>query len=148
MNDTKILMTIGYEGLRPEDFLEKLQENNVSFLIDVRQNPNSRKHGFSKSQLEMFLQDNEINYLHFQELGTPRELRQELKDNLDYKTFFEEYENYMREQKASLNSLKDLVEKTTCCLMCFEKNYQECHRQVISSAIVEMTNNKVEVRHI
>lgn len=148
MNNTKILMTIGYEGLRPEDFLEKLQENNVSFLIDVRQNPNSRKQGFSKSQLEMFLQDNEINYIHFQELGTPRELRQDLKENLDYKTFFEEYGKYMKEQETSLSSLKELAEKTTCCLMCFEKNYQECHRQIISSAIAGMTNNKVEVRHI
>jgi uncharacterized protein (DUF488 family) len=141
-------MTIGYEGLKPEDFLDKLLENKVSFLIDVRQNPNSRKQGFSKSQLEMFLEDNDIHYLHFQELGTPKELRQNLKDGLDYEAFFKEYEDYLRDQGESLESLKGLVEKATCCLMCFEKNYQECHRQVISSAIEEMLTDKIEVRHI
>ena len=56
MNNSKILATIGYEGLKPEDFLGKLKENNVSVLVDVRQNPISRKQGFSKSRLEIFLQ--------------------------------------------------------------------------------------------
>ena len=32
MTTNMVLMTIGYEGLKPEDFLDKLQENNVSFL--------------------------------------------------------------------------------------------------------------------
>lgn len=56
-------MTIGYEGLKPEDFLDKLQENNVSFLntkakkaktlyatvyelTDCKTNPNETKSAF------------------------------------------------------------------------------------------------------
>jgi len=148
MIPNRILMTIGYEGLKPEDFLSKLRENRVSFLIDVRQNPNSRKQGFSKSQLEMFLEDNHIHYIHFQELGTPRELRQNLKEGLDYEVFFKEYEIYLMSQKESLESLKDLIEKARCCLMCFEKNYQECHRHIISSKLEKMLKGNIEVQHI
>ncbi len=148
MNNTVLLMTIGYEGLRIEDFLHKLKRNNVVFLVDVRQNPNSRKQGFSKSQLETFLADNEINYVHFQKLGTPPELRQHIKEGQNYEEFFKDYRNYLIHQKESLSQLKELIEKTICCLMCFEKDYQECHRQVISSMVEEMSDEKIEVMHI
>jgi uncharacterized protein (DUF488 family) len=148
MDRIKILVTIGYEGLKTDDFLEKLKENNVSILVDVRQNPISRKPGFSKSHLAAFLQQNNINYLHFQKLGTPRELRNRLKEDGDYDEFFEEYREYLMSQRGWLDYLKDLAGKTTCCLMCFEKDHQECHRQVISSALEEMSPESLEVVHI
>lgn len=148
MNNIKVLMTIGYEGLKPDDFVEKLKENNVSILVDVRQNPISRKPGFSKSRLSEFLQQNNINYLHFQKLGTPRELRNRLKEEGDYEVFFEEYKEYLMNQKSWLDYLRGIVEKTTCCLMCFEKDYQECHRQIISSTLEEMSADNLEVVHI
>lgn len=148
MNRKSILMTIGYEGLKLQDFLEKLKENNVSFLVDVRQNPNSRKQGFSKSQLKIFLHDNKIDYIHFQKLGTPLELRQHLKQEQNYIAFFDEYKKYLIKQKEYLYLLKKMAEKLTCCLMCFEKNYQECHRQVISSTIEEISSKKLKVKHI
>ena len=141
-------MTIGYEGLKPEDFLERLKENKVCFLVDVRQNSNSRKKGFSKSQLEIFLKDNGINYIHFQKLGTPPELRQRLKEEQNYDTFFEEYKTYLMKQEEYLDSLKKLAEKTTSCLMCFEKDYQECHRKIISSVIEEISARELKVVHI
>ena len=148
MNNSKILATIGYEGLKPEDFLGKLKENNVSVLVDVRQNPISRKQGFSKSRLEIFLQNNGIRYVHFQKLGTPRELRNRLKEEGNYEGFFEEYKDYLMDQKGWLDYLKNLVEETTCCLMCFERNHQECHRQVISSTLEEMSDIDLGVVHI
>jgi len=146
--DNRLLMTIGYQGLKPEDFLEKLKENNVSLLVDVRQNPISRKPGFSKTRLETLLQENDIDYVHLQRLGTPRELRQDLKDNQDFEAFLEKYQAYLGTQEESLQKLKDLIEELNCCLMCFEKDYQECHRQAISSTIEEMFNDNIEVRHI
>lgn len=138
-------MTIGYEGLKLDDFLEKLKENNVSVLVDVRQNPISRKSGFSKSHLEMLLQQNNINYIHFQRLGTPWELRNRFKKDGDYEAFFEEYKEYLMNQKNWLDYLRGLIDKTTCCLMCFEKDHQECHRQIISSTIEEMSAGSLEV---
>lgn len=141
-------MTIGYEGLKPDDFLEKLKENNVSILVDVRQNPISRKPGFSKSRLSEFLQQNNIDYLHLQKLGTPRELRNRLKEEGDYSLFFEEYKGYLMNQRSWLDYLKELTGKSTCCLMCFEKDHTACHRQVISSAIEEMSSDNFEVLHI
>ncbi len=148
MEKVKLLMTIGYEGLKPDVFLEKLKENNVSVLVDVRQNPISRKPGFSKSSLSELLQQNNIDYLHFQKLGTPRELRNRLKEDGDYEVFFEEYKGYLINQKSWLDYLKNMAEKETCCLMCFEKDHQECHRQVISSTLEEMSVDNLEVVHI
>lgn len=43
------LLTIGYEGRKIDEFIERLKEFNISRLIDVREIPFSRKPGFSKT---------------------------------------------------------------------------------------------------
>lgn len=51
MNNTTLLMTIGYEELKLEDFLEKLKEYRVSFLVDVRLYRKLRDKGESKDNI-------------------------------------------------------------------------------------------------
>lgn len=43
------LFSVGYEGRDLSDFVELLQENGVTVLLDVRLNAISRKPGFSKN---------------------------------------------------------------------------------------------------
>ena len=45
------LMTVGYEGLRVEEFFDLLVMHGVETLVDIRENPISRKRGFSKNAL-------------------------------------------------------------------------------------------------
>lgn len=47
------IYTIGYEGATVAEFLAALQSAGVARVIDVRAVPNSRRPGFSKTQLRM-----------------------------------------------------------------------------------------------
>jgi len=45
------IYTVGYEGLALEEFLQRLQSAKVQIVVDIRDVPLSRKHGFSKTAL-------------------------------------------------------------------------------------------------
>jgi hypothetical protein len=51
MRRREFLLTTGYAGHNLESFLAKLREHDVEVVVDVRQNPVSRKKGFSRSTL-------------------------------------------------------------------------------------------------
>lgn len=57
------LFTIGYEGLSLEKYLNKLVQNDVRLLVDVRKNPLSMKFGFSKTLLKKYCQSLNIDKL-------------------------------------------------------------------------------------
>lgn len=86
-----IIHTIGYEGKSIEEFVDILVENDVQIVVDVRELPLSRKAGFSKRGLAAALEERGIGYVHMRELGTPRAMRQQLREDGDYGAFFEEY---------------------------------------------------------
>ncbi|MEX2317691.1 MAG: DUF488 domain-containing protein [Pirellulales bacterium] len=65
------LFTAGYAGHDLDSFLEKLRNNDIQTVVDIRQNPVSRKKGFSRSRLPEFLSDHGIEYVHVRELGVP-----------------------------------------------------------------------------
>ena len=72
-------MTIGYEGAALEDFLAALTEAGVRRLLDIRELPNSRRRGISKSALSAALREAGIEYFHERALGSPPEMRQRLR---------------------------------------------------------------------
>ena len=75
----KILFTIGYEGISLEKYLNKLLQNNIKILVDVRRNPLSMKFGFSKTLLKRYCGSVGIEYFHFPEVGIASNDRKELK---------------------------------------------------------------------
>jgi len=140
----KVIYTIGYEGLKPERFVEILVRRGIEDLIDVRELPLSRKNGFSKNALKGLLESNGVGYTHIAKLGSPRDLRKALKQNHDYKTFFEKYNEYLDKQKEEINNLRDMAAKRRICLMCFESNWRQCHR----SAIAQRLQDTYEIVHL
>lgn len=141
----EILFTLGYEGLRLEEFINRLKEKGIEVLIDVREIPLSRKRGFSKSQLDTIVNQNGIKYIHMKKLGSPSIIRHKVKEDGNYKEFFKAYINYIKTQIEELKNLERLVEKSTCCLMCYEKDIENCHRKVIASEIKKINNNGLKV---
>jgi uncharacterized protein (DUF488 family) len=127
----------GYEGEGVSEFVEKLQDVRVSLLIDVRERPLSRKEGFSKNALRGNLEEADIKYKHFGNLGSPRQIRSNLKENGDYLTFFKEYRRYIKKQAASVAKIAETATRERVCLMCFEKNYATCHRTIIADEILK-----------
>ena len=61
-NTASCLFTIGYEGISIDSYLNSLIAQDIAALVDVRNNPISRKCGFSKSQLQK--DQNLFTYFH------------------------------------------------------------------------------------
>ncbi|MEK6752161.1 MAG: DUF488 family protein, partial [Chloroflexota bacterium] len=49
------VFSIGYEGLTIDSFLNKLIANNITVVVDVRNNPQSMKYGFSKKSFKRII---------------------------------------------------------------------------------------------
>jgi len=63
------LYTLGYEGLDVAAFIACLKRAAVRQGVDVRENPSSRKPGFSRRALAGALLAQGVEYLHVVELG-------------------------------------------------------------------------------
>jgi len=135
------IYTMGYEGIKIENFIEKIKSNNIKIIIDVRDYPKSRKRGFSKSQLEKILKDRHILYFHFKELGTPIELRKYLKKYNDFKRFKKDFKKLLADKEGDIKKLIYLARESSICLMCFERKADTCHRSLIVDEINKNSNN-------
>ncbi|MFA5135879.1 MAG: DUF488 domain-containing protein [Patescibacteria group bacterium] len=142
------LFTTGYQGETISYFIKKLQEEKIDAIIDIRENPFSRKPGFSGKVLSKKLTASGVKYYHFQELGTPKPLREDLALKGNYGVFFENYRNYLLEYKDSLDDLIDIGSNKRICLMCFEKDPHLCHRKVVAELLSEYSGKKITVVHL
>ena len=107
------IFTIGYEGKTPDEFLKVLKEAEISIVVDVRENPASRKKGFSKKTLSATLNDNGIQYRHIAELGTPKDIRVEYQNSGNIERLLEQYRTYLTENPLNINILLDAIGNNT-----------------------------------
>jgi uncharacterized protein (DUF488 family) len=149
-NDDIILFTIGYEGISLEEYLNKLIQNNVELLVDVRENPISRKYGFSKTKLSIYCKKINIQYLHLPEAGIPSNYRKTLKSQDDYDKLFLWYrQQYLPQKSEILQTLQSLLLKyKRIALTCFEANIEKCHRKPLSELIEKFSDYKYTIKHL
>lgn len=139
------LFTLGYEGLSFETYLNRLIQNNVRILCDVRKNPLSRKFGFSKNTLATVLPKLGIEYRHIPELGIVSEKRKHLESPQDYDLLFEEYTANLSQMDEQLCLLKKWLDQFhRIALTCYEENPGFCHR----SRIAEYLNKRHQMKAV
>jgi uncharacterized protein (DUF488 family) len=137
----KVILT-GYENDDIDSFVKKLQKNHVKFLIDVRELPISRKKDFSKRGLSARAQDKKIEYVHYRVLGSPREIRNKLRNNeMSYADFFINYRKHILENKEALLQIADMLKEKDVCLMCYEEETELCHRSILVDELQKMVPN-------
>lgn len=141
MSGFKVVNTIGYEGKSIDVFLTELLKNNVSILIDTRIRAGGRKIDFCKKNLSTSLMKNGIKYIHYKELGTPEYLMKVKKNQGSYS--LEEYGVYLDSKPDVLQKLIVDVTEDHLAIMCFEKDYTECHRSVIADRLSKLTRAKI-----
>ena len=142
------LFTIGYEETELGDFLDKLTRAGVQTVVDVRELPQSRIPGFSKTALAAALKHKGIGYVHVPELGSPRELRHELRETGNFMAFTRGYLLHLKKQGDRVRELQRRAYAEACCLLCFEKNHLECHRQFVAHEIRLVGRNGLEIVHL
>ncbi len=100
--------TAGYEGLSVDGFLNAMLRAGMHMLIDVRNNPVSRRYGFHKSTLSRLCGNIGITYKHFPELGIESGQRQHLDDPTSWLRLFDRYEqDVLPAQTASVHQVAD-----------------------------------------
>jgi len=146
MARTKKLFTIGYEQTPASAVLDELERTGVKLLVDVRAVAASRRPGFSKNQLAAGLDERGISYLHLRGLGTPKDGRVSAR-NGKFDALHKIYSKHLKTPQAreELDELSALVKKTgPVCILCYERDHRECHRQWIAEIIRERDGVKVE----
>ena len=129
------IYTIGYEGLDMNGFLALLRKGNVETVVDVRQLPLSRKAGFSKKGLAETLKQHGFGYMHVPELGCPKPVRDAYRDNPDWSRYTKGFLQYLGSQDDVVIETAAMALTTNCALLCFEADYNYCHRKMVADAI-------------
>jgi uncharacterized protein (DUF488 family) len=142
------LFTIGYERKPLPAFLARVAEAGVETLLDVRELPLSRVRGFSKTALSAALQARGIGYRHLPALGSPRALRRALHQTGDFAAFTRGYLAHLQGQTDAVHEAQQLAYDRTCCLLCFEQNHQQCHRQFVALAMRTTEPNGLAIVHL
>jgi len=141
------IYTIGYEGLSVDDFLNRLLKNGVQCLLDVRNNPVSRRYGFHKTTLSRLCDFLGIEYFHFPELGIPNSSREELHSKADYERLFKEYKHsILPAQSKTLKRLAWIVNDRPGVLVCMEADPTYCHRTTLAEALSPIA--QLPVKHL
>ena len=142
------LMTIGYEGLSLAEFLDILRGSKVSMVVDVRELPISRRPGFAKSALAIELAQYGIKYVHLPALGCPRYVRHAYREDGDWARYTRSFKSYLETQLPALEELSGLMTREKCCLLCFEEDYNFCHRSFVAERVAPFMDGELRVFHL
>jgi len=140
------LFTIGYQQAKPDAVLGELKRAKIDLLVDIRAVAASRRPGFSKRQLAAALDEAGIAYIHLQKLGTPAEGRQAARAG-DFEALWRIYDKHIKtpEAQAALGELLALIKSgKRVCLLCYERDPNECHRSRIAALVKKRTRVKVD----
>jgi uncharacterized protein (DUF488 family) len=131
--------TLGYQSHTFSTMVKLLAGHDVRVLVDVRQNPVSRKKGFSRKHLEQAVSFFGISYLHCPELGTPPRIRKTYLYSGNVQKALTQYEKHLRTRESVLQTLLKRVRTQRFCLLCLEADHNFCHRSIIAQVLTEMT---------
>ena len=143
---TRKLFTIGYEQTPAKSVLDELEQAGVKLLVDVRAVAASRRPGFSKNQLAAGLDARGISYLHLRGLGTPKDGREAARSG-KFDALHKIYAAHLKTPQAreELDELSALVNKSgPVCILCYERDHRECHRQWIAEIIEDRDRVRIE----
>ena len=142
------LYTIGYEGSAQAALFRTLLYHDVQTLLDIRELPQSRKPGLSKTALGLAATDYGLQYAHIRALGTPRDIRHRRKIDHDAAAFREGFLEYLATQDEAMRDLVARVQQERCCLMCYEADPRECHRWFVAERAVAMSAGALTAVHL
>ena len=144
------VFTIGYEGMTIDAFLNKLISNNVFAVVDVRNNPQSMKYGFSKKSFKPYIENAGMEYFHIPELGIPSSMRKGLGTSVSYNDLFREYETELlpKHEEAQRRLINLIAEYSRIALVCFEADHNFCHRNTLIEYLQKKNSLPDPVLHL
>lgn len=129
------IQTFGYEGLTILAFVERLKLAGIEVVVDVRANPLSRKHGFSKKSFATYLQSAGITYMHSVGVGCPKSVRNRYKIDGDWAAYTVGFKKYLKSRVDDVEEIAAIAKRASTCLICFEADFERCHRKFVADAV-------------
>jgi uncharacterized protein (DUF488 family) len=142
------LFTIGFTNKKAERFFEKLRQEGVRRVLDVRLNNVSQLAGFSKKDdLKYFLRAVAgIDYLHLPELAPTKQMLDAYKKYKgDWSVYEKEFLNLMESRHIEASIAKDLIDQG--CLLCSEDQPHHCHRRLVAEYLQRRWGD-VSIEHL
>ena len=142
---------MGHSSRSWPDFISLLKEFEIELVVDIRRHPGSRKFPhFNRKFLEENLPREGIDYLWSGEDFGGWRIKSPLAHSPNVGLTapgFRNYADYMQTDRFKLAVAKMIkkARKKKTVLMCAEKNYQNCHRFLLSDFLAAQG---IKVRHI
>lgn len=136
--DESTIYTIGHSTRSIETFVELLQENRVSQVVDIRRFPGSRKFPwFNPEPLQSALQAAQIQLRPLEALGGRRKVNPNTHNTTWRNESFRGYADYMETEafEQGMNVLETLAREQTTAYMCAEAVWWRCHRSMVSDVL-------------
>lgn len=143
-----MIFTVGHSTRAIEEFIDLLQENGITQLIDVRTVPKSRHNPqFNREELPKSLAQANIGYAHLPELGGLRHPRADSVNSGWRNLSFRGYADYMQTQEfeRGLEKLIGLSVNESVAIMCAEAVPWRCHRSLIADALLARGLTAIEI---
>jgi uncharacterized protein (DUF488 family) len=135
------IYTIGYEGASVDRFFNACVQKGIRQLLDVRNNPWSRKWGFTKKKLSEFCQNMKMKYLHIPELGVPREIRNNSADSESNGELLDYYEKFiLPDRQHEIRRALEYIRAKPTALVCMEADPAQCHRSRLAKKLAKVSS--------
>jgi uncharacterized protein (DUF488 family) len=142
------VFTLGHSVRSQDELIRMCRTAGIARLVDVRRRPYSRRHPhFGKDRLASALQAAGIEYQWAEELGGLREPKADSPHVGWKEPAFTGYADHMETSSFAVAGERLLAwarDKPTA-IMCAEKDFESCHRRLLSDWL---TVHGAEVRHV
>jgi uncharacterized protein (DUF488 family) len=94
----------------------------------------NRPEATQKGALTEALHEVGIAYAHLRALGCPKPIRDRYKTEGDWEAYKKAFLAHLGGQREAVAELARIASKTNCCLVCFEADFNRCHRTYVGRA--------------
>ena len=134
------LYTIGFTEKSAQEFFERLRDNGIQQLIDIRIHPHGQLSGFARQEdLPYFLHElaGQCQYLYLPILAPTKGIVKEYREDGNWVRYAARFEALMDERNipAGLDPL--IFETATGCLLCSESTPEHCHRGLVAERMAK-----------
>lgn len=144
------LYTMGFTQKSAREFFNKIKNNNVDLLVDIRLNNVSQLAGFAKGKdLEYFLKEIcDCEYVHDDVFAPTKELLDNYRANkVSWKEYEDVFAKIMNNRKIEERLKKLYINYDNVCLLCTEPTAEKCHRRLVAEYLQKHCGN-IEILHI
>jgi len=143
------IYTMGFTQKSAEQFFNKISNEEIQILIDIRLNNQSQLAGFTKGRdLTYFLKEIcDCEYEHELKFAPTKELLNGYKKGaMSWQQYEVNFRKIIEERNLVSYFLKKYMKYNKVLLLCSEPTPEFCHRRLLAEAFSE--NIDYEIRHI